>query len=358
MKFSHLPRRALGTALIAGLSLGIAQAQAPQLPDTSLAYVGSWSGLTLFQNFEKPFWGEHIEKASNGQVTAEVTTFDQMGLGGGAVFRLLGQGVFDIGATVADYTVADAPALEGLDMPMIAPDLQTAHKVVEAFKPVLADIMRQKFDAELLAVAPYPPQVVFCNVPITGLKDLAGKKIRASGRTTAEFVEAVGAEGITMDFSEVPGALQRGVIDCAITGSLSGYSAGWYEVSSHLYALPVGGWDYVVTAMNGQSWDALDPKLQKWLKTQISENFEDLVWNAAAKQVKEGIACLTGQGECSLGEPGDMKLIKATEEDFRLAHKKLEQVVLPAWTQRADKKWVQRWNETVGKVVGIKAQGN
>lgn len=358
MNIRKLSSRVMAAALVAGLGLGVAQAQDAQLPSAEFTYVGSWSGLTLFRNFEKPFWGEHIEQASDGQVTVDVTSFDQMGLDGSGVFRLLGQGVFSIGSTVADYTVSDAPALEGLDMPMIATDVKSAHKVVEAFTPVLADIMRDKFDAQLLAVVPYPPQVMFCNVPVSGIEDLQGKKIRASGRTTAEFVESLGASGITMSFSEVPGALQRGVIDCAISGSLSGYSAGWYEVAHYLYALPFGGWDYVVTAMNGETWDGLEPELQQWLQTQIAENYMQPAWTAAVKQTAEGVACLTGQGECEFGKPGNMELVEVTAADIQIARDKLETVLLPAWTQRTDDKWVQRWNDTIGKLVGLQAHGS
>lgn len=351
--------RFLSIALVAGLLFGVSQTQAQaasQLPETNFTYVGSWSSLTLFKNFEKPFWGEDIEKASDGKITAQVTTFDQMGVNSGAVFRILQKGVFDIGATVADYEIPDAPALEGLDMPTIAPDVATAHKVVKAFKPVLADIMHERFNAKLLAVAPYPPQVVFCNVPISGLADLAGKKVRAAGRSEAEFLEAIGADGITMEYNEVPGALQRGVIDCAVTGSLSGYSSAWYESSNYLYSLPIGGWDYVVTAMNGDTWDSLDPKLQDWLQKQIDKNFEKPVWKAAAKMSTEGIACLTGKEDCSLGKPAHMKLVEPSKEDIKLAREALTEHVLPSWAKSVDKKWVQRWNKTIGKVVDLKAQ--
>src|SRR5699024_10569833 len=185
--------------------------------------------------------------------------------------------------------------------------------------------------------------------------DLAGKKIRAAGGSETDFIKSIGAASITMEFSEVSGALQRGVIDCAISGSLSGYSSGWYEVADYLYALPVGGWDYVVTAMNGQKWESLDSILQEWLQDQVSEQFEEQVWSAAVKQAEEGVNCLTGQGECSFGEPGNMQLVEATQEDIDLAHEKLEDDVLPAWSRDVDEKWVQRWNETIGELVGIEA---
>lgn len=342
-----------------GAIVATGAAQAQDLQSTEIAYVGSWSSLSLFQNFEKPFWGEHVPEASDGRINTEVSTFDQMGLGGGEVFSLLGRGVFDVGSTVADYTVQDAPELGGLDIPMIAPTVEEAREVAEAYRPVLDDIMAERFDgAKLLAVVPYPSQMVFCNAEISGLQDLEGKSIRASGRTTAEFLEALGAEGVTLDFSEVPGALDRGVVDCAVTGSLSGYSSGWHEVSTHLYPLPVGGWDHVVTAMNGDKWDSLDETTQQWLLDEIETNYEDPVWENAVPETEEGIACLTGDGECTRGEPGDMVHVEATEEDFEYARQRLEAEVLPAWAGRVDSEWVERWNDTIGEVTGVTAEAN
>lgn len=348
-------KRLISTA-VAGLALTAVSAAAQEPDSATFAYVGSWSSLSLYQNFERPFWEKHLEEASGGKVSSQVTTFDQMGLGGGEVYRLMARGVIDVTSTVADYAVQDAPELEGLDMPMIAPDVATARKVADAYRPVLADAFEKRFNgAKMLAIVPYPSQVVFCNAEINGLEDLAGKKVRASGRTTAEFLEALGAEGITLNFSEVPGSLQRGVIDCAVTGSLSGYSSGWHEVSTHLYPLPVGGWDHVVTAMNAKKWNSLSANTQEWLMNEVSENYENPVWDEAVHETEEGIACLTGQGECSRGESGDMVLVEATEEDVEAVSRHLEDTVLPAWANRVDQEWVDRWNKTIGAITGLEA---
>lgn len=349
-------KKTLVSASLMGLAMASSTALAQDVDKASFNYVGSWSSLSLYQNFERPFWEKHLPEASDGQISTEVTTFDQMGLGGGEVYRLMSRNVIEVTSTVADYAVEDAPELEALDMPMIAPDVETARKVAEAYRPVLADAFEQRYDgAHLLAVVPYPSQMVFCNADIGGLSDLKGMKVRASGRTTAEFLEALGAEGITLNFSEVPGALQRGVIDCAVTGSLSGYSSGWHEVSTHLYPLPVGGWDHVVTAMNGKKWNSLSEQTQEWLTAEIKNNYEDPVWDSAVEETKEGIACLTGNGECSRGDAGDMTLVEATDSDFTEASRHLEETLLPNWAQRVDQEWVDRWNETVGDVTGLSA---
>lgn len=324
----------------------------------NLSVVGSWSGLPLHKQYEQPFWEATLPEASGGDLAIALTTHDQMGMGVGDVYRLLGQGVYDVGMTVADYAVADAPELEGLDVPLLAVTAGEAKAMVEAARPMVDDIYRDRFNSHVLAIAPYPPQVVFCNHEIASLADLEGLKVRASGRMTAKFLEALGAEGVNVAFSEVPGALQKGVVDCAVTGAGSGYSAGWWEVSTHLLTLPLGGWDSVVTAMNLDKWNSLDAATQELISAQIETEFEEPAWASAQDALKNDVACLTGNGECPSGEARSMTLVEASEEDFATAREILVSEVLPEWAERAGADWATRWNESVGQVVGVSVATN
>ena len=328
---------------------------APASAQETIAAVGSWSSLALHQDYEQPYWTETLPGAADVEV--QLTTFDQMGIAGGDVFRLLSDGVFDVGMTVADYTVGDAPELEGLDVPLVATDADSARQMMEAARPMVEDIMRERFGAKLLAIAPYAPQIVFCNAEISGLADLEGKKVRGSGRMTTKLLEALGAEGVNVDFGEVPGALQRGVVDCAVTGSSSGYAAGWHEVSTHLLPLPLGGWDPVVTAMNLDKWESLAPEVQSAIEETITAEFEDKVWEMSGSSLQNDINCLTGSGECTSGEPASMTLVEASEADTEAARKALIETVLPDWASRTDEAYVTRWNESVGQTVGVEAGG-
>ena len=316
-----------------------------------LSVVGSWSSLPLHKQFEAPFWTETLPAA--GDFNAELTTHDQMGLGLSEIYPLLGNGVYDVAMTVADYAVGDAPELEGLDVPLLAMTADEARTMVDAARPMVDDIFSTRFNSEVLAIAPYPPQVVFCNAEVSNLDDLKGKKVRASGRMTALFLEALGAEGVNVSFSEVPGALQNGVVDCAVTGAGSGYSAGWWEVSTHLLAIPLGGWDHVVTAINKDRWNAMSPENQEILRTQISESFEAPAWAAAQNALTNDIACLTGNGDCASGDARSMTLVEVSDADFDRAKEILVTQVLPDWAERAGGDWGTRWSDTVGKAVGV-----
>jgi len=325
---------------------------APALAE-DLAVVGSWSGLPLHKQYEAPFWSEMLPAASGGTINVSLTTHNQMNLGVGDVFRLLGDGVYDVAMTVADYAVADAPELEGLDVPLLALTADEARTMVDAARPMVADIYRDRFNSHVLAIAPYPPQVVFCNAEIGGLDDLAGLKVRASGRMTAKFLEALGAEGVNVSFSEVPGALQKGVVDCAVTGAGSGYSAGWWEVSTHLLPIPLGGWDSVVTAMNMDKWNSLDGDTQALITDKIASDFEAPAWAVAQDALVNDIACLTGNGECPSGDARDMTLVEVSDADFAKARDVLVGEVLPDWAERAGGDWAERWNGSVGKAVNV-----
>ncbi len=318
-----------------------------------LSVVGSWSSLPLHKQYEAPFWNRILPEASGGKINIELTTHNAMSLGLSDIYPLLGQGVYDVAMTVADYAVSDAPELEGLDVPLLALTADEARAMVDAARPMVADIYRDRFNSHVLAIAPYPPQVVFCNSEISNLADLEGLKIRASGRMTAKLLEALGAESVSVSFGEVPGALQTGTVDCAVTGAGSGYSAGWWEVSTHLLPIPLGGWDSVVTAINLDKWNSLDDDTQTLISSEVVSGFEDPAWASAQDALVNDISCLTGNGECPSGDSRSMTLVEVSDADFDRARNILTSKVLPEWAERAGGDWAERWNGSVGKVVGV-----
>ncbi len=313
--------------------------------------VGSWSNLTLHKNFEQPFWTETAKEIG---IEASVTSLSQVKLDGPAPLRQMKLGVFDVVHTVVDYVVSDSPVLAGLDLPALATDIDQARKVVAAFRPLLEEYLEKDFDAKLLSVVPYPAQVIFSRVKLESLADLKGKKIRASGWTTSEFVTALGASGVTLPFSEVSQALQRDVVSGAITGSLSGFSAGWGEVVDYVYPLPVGGWDYVIGVISMQKWNSLSKEMQTQLQELITSKMEQPAWEVTAAETQAGLDCLAGR-ECSYGKPGKVEILSVSEGDRALAKEILVNNVLPAWAAKVDGSVVSRWNESVGQLTGITA---
>jgi TRAP-type C4-dicarboxylate transport system substrate-binding protein len=346
----------LFTSLAIGALLGAAPALAQQkvegLPKTELQVVGGLSNLTAYQNYEQPFWTKTVPELSGGQVTATIKGFNEMGLKGPEIMRLLGQGVIPIGTATIAYFASDNAINEAIDLAGIAPDVKTAREITDAFAPVY-ERFYEKTGVKVLGLSTYPAQVLFCNAPIQGLADLRGKKVRTSSRTTGEFVQALGGSSVTLPFGDVVPALQNRVVDCAITGSMSGYSAKWYEVSTHLYTLPIN-WNQQIHAANLAYWNKLDPKVQDFLEKNI-KTMIDAIWDGAAKETQMGYDCNTGSADCPLPVKGKMQRVEPTDADRELLKKITVETIVPKWAERCSAECVKDWNDTVGKRLGITA---
>jgi TRAP-type C4-dicarboxylate transport system substrate-binding protein len=350
-----MKRLLLSTLAASSLLLGagaFAQDKVAGLPKTQLQVVGGLSNLTAYQNFEQPFWTKTITDLSEGQVTATIKGFNEMGLKGPEILRLIGQGVIPIGTATLAYFASDNPINEAIDLAGLAPTAKTARELTDAFEPVYEKFYA-KNNIKVLGLSTYPAQVLFCNATISGLSDIKGKKVRTSSRTTGEFVQALGGTSVTIPFGDVVPALQNGVVDCAITGSMSGYSAKWYEVSTHLYALPIN-WNQQIHAANLAYWNKLDPKVQDFLQKNVNIMI-DRIWDAAARETQEGYDCNTGAAACALPVKGKMKLVEPTAADRDLLKKITAETIVPKWAARCSADCVKDFNATLGKQLGITA---
>ena len=323
---------------------------AQELPKTHFKVVGGGSHNYTFGATEQPFWKETLPEASNGQVTADLSGLSESGLKGPEVVRLMCAGAIDIGMGVFAYVSSDDAMFEGVDLPGMAPDIDAAHKIAKAYRPVLDKRMRERHGIKMLASVAYTAQVFFCREPVTQLSDLEGRKVRTRGRNMAEYVTALGASPVTLPFAEVVTALQTGVIDCAVTGIGSGNAAKWFEVANHLYNLPID-WSVGFYGIGLKRWQKLPPAVQKLLEEQ-GQVLEDRLWAETKRENEFALACNTGQGKCEIHQKANMTAAAPSEEE----KKKLRSISMKIannWGKRCGKDCVRQWNETAGKAAGF-----
>ncbi|NYZ14520.1 TRAP transporter substrate-binding protein [Azospirillum sp. RWY-5-1] len=344
-------RRLLALSVGAALAAFTLPASAQTLPETSIRVIGNFSSQVQVQKVEKPFWTQEIPADSGGRITVTYNNYDIMGIREQQMIRLSEAGVADFASTDIVKLAGDDPVFEGCDLIGIAPDLPTARKACDAWAPVVAEAMERKFQTKLLGLAPNPGLVFWCRSPVKNLADFAGKKVRVNSRTMADMVTTLGGTPITTPFGEVVPSLQRGVFDCAITGSLTGNTAGWSEVTKYLFPLPVN-WSIYYQSANLNSWKKYSPELQKFLEAKFADLNERL-WTIAAQAHAEGVSCNTGKDPCTLGKKAGMELVAVGDEDRTLLRKISQEVVLVQWGKRCGKACATKWNDTVGKAVGL-----
>lgn len=337
---------AVGTVL----SMPMASAEIQKI---KFKVVGTWHNLPPFYQFEKPFWEEQVSKLSGGKITATINPITELGLKGFEVARLLKLGVFDVAFASYGYVASEAPEIEGADLSSVSNTFDEGFKVVKAYEPHIRETFEKKYGLKYMFSYPFPSQMIFCNAPVTKLSDLAGKKVRVYATTLGDFVEGLGGTSVTISFAEVVPALQRGVADCGITGTMPAYNAKWHEVITHAMKIRVGmGMGFM--AINLKKWKSLNADTQKFLLEQ-SARLEKEMWIASENEDQEALRCLSGKGECSRGAGGSVVITDASAEDEALRKKVLREHVLKKWAGRCSAKCVENWNATAGKVVGLTA---
>jgi TRAP-type transport system periplasmic protein len=327
-------------------------ASAQDLPQSHFKVMVQDSPSPQTKILEVPFWKETIPAKSNGRITADVTPIDQLGVDDKSVLRLLRLGVFEFASWDVSKMAGDDARFEGPDLAGVALDLDTARKVANAYRPVLERLMQEKWNTKLLAIGSAPPQVFWCRTAITGLSDLKGKKIRVFNKTMVDFLVGIGAEPVSMSFGEVLTALQNGVVDCAVTGTLVGNTGGWTEVTTHLFPMYMG-WSLNVHGANLGVWNRLDSALQKFLVGEFA-TFEDKFWDTMRLAIDDAENCNFGKEPCKMGKViARMVKVPVKPEEEALRKKLVESTVLANWAKRAGPEAAREWNVTIGKVIGL-----
>lgn len=342
----------LMVALVSGALLSAAWAQ--ELPVTALKVLGGLSTRSTYKQVEQPFWLKTIPEHSAGQITAEIKGFDEMGLKGTELLKLMKQGVVEFGVIPLIYPAADTAIYEAVDLAGLATDAKTARQVSTSFAPVLAKHLSATYQSKFLGVSPFAPQVLFCNIPIRGLQDLKGKTVRVITRSQAELIEALGAKSLSMPIAEVLQAFQKKTIACAVASSMAGYTAKWYTVSTHLYALPLG-WNQEIHAVNQKVWDQLNADVRALLEINLAKLTERL-WLFAESETQKGYDCNTGAKSCPMAPKGKMTLVRPTQADLATIKRLATQNIVGKWATRCSASCVSEFNQSIGKSLKITAK--
>lgn len=347
-----MKRQIKACLVAASIALSLQVAEAADKPVVIKA-VGTWGNLTNYVKHEGPFWNERISEASDGQIIGEIKPQTELGLKGFEIMRLVKNGVFDFAFGLPGYVAAENAVFEGADLSSLTQDIDTQRKVSDAYYPVMEKNFEEIYNAKLLMLYPFPSQTLWCNGEVNGLADLEGKKVRVYSTTLGDFVEGVGGVSVTVPFAEVIPALEKGVVDCGITGTMSAYTAKWSQVATHAYTLRVG-WGLAFGAMNMDKWNSLTSDQQTLLQTEITA-LNERMWTETATEDEIAITCITG-GNCDIGEAGNMTLVEPSAADLALRDTVASEVILARWAERCGEDCANTWNETVGSLLGLKAQ--
>lgn len=337
-------------AALAALLAGVAQPAAATDP-VRIKVVGGIASVMQYRKYEEPFWSKRIEELSGGRLSATIKPFDHSGLSGQDMLQLMKLGVVPFGTAALSLVAVDEPELGVIDLPALNPTIADIRATVTAYRPHLDRILEERYGVELLGVYAYPAQVIYCTKAFKGLQDLAGRRVRTSSVGQSELVSGLGGIPVLVPFAELVGAVTKGVVDCAVTGTRSGQEIGLSEVTSHIHPMALS-WGLSFFGANRTAWMALPEELRAVVREGVAD-LEGEIWRAADRETALGLACNTGTSACT-GKPGRLTLVPVSSEDEKRRRRLLVETVLPRWLDRCGDSCVDIWNEYLAQRIGIR----
>jgi TRAP-type C4-dicarboxylate transport system substrate-binding protein len=252
-------------------------------------------------------FAERVAEYSGGKIEMELAWSNSIIQNTAEIDRGLLDGRIDIGVIYASYNAEDYPVNNSIisttvlrDPTILSGTLSSAGAYEETTlgtPEAVAEFTDQGI-TPLYMMQPESPTVMFCTEPLTSLADLKGKQIRAATPGMATQLEGLGAVPVSMAYTEVYEALQRGILDCGMGIHSLGTVVGLFEVAPFiLHTAPGAAFVSTPTPYYAGVRFAQMPSTAQQLVTELFATMQAETKEAQVKEiVEDGIPLVEQHG--------------------------------------------------------------
>lgn len=260
-QITHISKLARVTASVLFAALtAIGMTKAASAEPVTLSMIGSWAPGTAAADMGHQFITE-LNKLGEGQIVVEykgaaevVPVFDQP--------EAIARGLFDLWYGAPNYWAGIVPAgyiteLSPHEIPDQGPGSELFEFMVKLYEPAGV-----RYLGHFTGDGTTGNHYLITQERIAGIDDLKGMPIRVPP-LTRHFIEAVGAEPITLPPGDIYVALDRGTVAGLTWPYYDGFSDfGWQEVSKFVVDQPLYR-DGISIKMNLEKWNSLSGEVQE-----------------------------------------------------------------------------------------------
>ena len=300
------------------------------------------------------FLAPNLYERTNGQVEILITSFPELGIAGPDVLTLVADGTLTMAQVYSGYIAGELPAIEIVTLWGVYPDNEITYRSQVTLLEDLEQLVLDETGGVVINHNWFSgvEQYFFCKERIDTLEDFKGKKTRSHSAALSDWINGMGAEAQFVAFAEVYTALERGILDCGVTGADPAYGQRWYEVTSYMNG-PLPSFTATNNILNSQVWNRMPEDLQKiFLEEGARSELEQLRLTAIQNEVGTEKNLRAG-----------LELVKFNDEINAQIRVATMSNVLPGWLRRLGgpdderaKEWVPLFNERVGAWVGLKIE--
>ena len=293
-----------------------------------------------------------VKTRTDGQIEIQLSSYPELGISGFDMIRLLEDGTIGMGEIYSGFVGGEFPIFEAANLWGVYESVDQWFEASEALQEdIKALVKRETGGGQIVGFNYYSSNYFFTKGPLNTLEDFKGVKTRTHSNVLSDLIgpDGLGADPQTMAFAEVYPALERGVLDGAVTCGSCAVGQKWFEVTDYLTGPVPGTFAETFITFNGTEWASLPADFQAILLE------EGALHSERAKQ-----AALNSdiESEGDLIELG-MKHSNFTPEMLVIIKDAAKNSVIPKWADRAGgfgSESVDLYNSKVGPITGLYVQ--
>lgn len=264
----------------------ILAAAATLLGAPASAQTTDWKFFTYFPPNDKPAqlnreFAADVTTATGGRLKITVFAAGELPYKAPDVVKAVATNQVQMGDVAVGFASGDAPDLNVLSLPFMCTSYEQFDKAVGVVKPVADDVMGKKFGITVAMHWTMPAQNFWLGKAASKLDDLKGMKVRAWNPEQVEMMRALGGSAVSITSAEVIPALERKVIDGAITSALSANDWRAYELvkTGYMVNMTMG---HQVMMVNTAELNKLAPDVRQTVVAKAAE------WAPKYRTMSEG----------------------------------------------------------------------
>lgn len=237
-------------------------------------------------NFElKQRWAERVAEMTDGRVTIEMLPVGSI-VEHTETQDAVAAGIIDGHVTDTSYFTGKDPAFGLIANPVGAwssPDQMLRFVEYGGGKELMNELLNP-YGLQFIGATTPGLEAFVSKVPLEGVDDLQGLKLRAPEGLVQNVFAAAGAAPVNLPGSEVFTSLDKGVIDAAdYTVFSTNQAQGLHDIAKHpvypgFHSLPL-----IEVSMNKATWDSMPADLQAILEVSVRDFARDMTAQLAMR---------------------------------------------------------------------------
>ena len=306
------------------------------------------------------FFTPNLLERTNGKVEFITSSFPELGLAGPDTLSLVTDGTLDSATIYGGYVGGEMPPIEIQNLWGIYNSREQEFEATQAVIKDIEELVLSETGGVIMNHNWYAgnDQFFFCREKIESLDDFEGKKTRSHSAALSDWINGMGADAQFLAFAEVYTAIERGILDCGVTGADAGYGQRWYEVTDYLVG-PLVSFPSNNNVINGTKWAEIPDDLQQIILEEAAKSELEALRISAIQNEMGQVKNTTERGA---GQDA-MEFVPFSDEmNFRSLNTAVMEHVVPAWVNRVGDTShpiiADTFNNKVGPIVGLRIEAD